>query len=510
MKTIQAILLRLPRLSLPLLRRFRLPKRGIAGLIHQLKEWKIKGFLFAFRNETILSYKALKRLGVTPRMDEYEKRKLSIFNQLNFLQFVSALIVPVLGLSGDKQITPTAYIETLLPSVVSLFVLALNYHRRYESARFAYFILYPVITSVIYMGGMNLGVELFFILYGILSVFFIQSISQMLFSVSLSMVSYFILSVVWKNYHYQLSRVHVEFYLFNQLLAVGLIFYGLYLVKSENSRYQFSILKKNRMLHHKNLEIEKQKQEIVDKAALLQKQAARLRESNTVKNKLFSVIGHDLKTPLYALRNVFQNLHQFDTPAEEIRELLPEIVNDLNFTTGLMENLLQWAKGQMQDNTVRPQVIDMSQLTNDVLQILRLQAHSKKITINNSIGEAVYAYADRDMIHLVLRNLVSNAIKFTPVHGKISIGLHETSSYVEIFVQDTGVGISPEAIHKIRKNDYFTTKGTTNESGTGLGLMLCKEFIVKNGGKIHIESDPGKGSTFSFTLPCGEQYLKAI
>src|SRR5438270_16371 len=105
------------------------------------------------------------------------------------------------------------------------------------------------------------------------------------------------------------------------------------------------------------------------------------------------------------------------------------------------------------------------------------------------------------MINLVIRNLVSNAIKFTPPQGSVTIGAHRKGPFVEVYVQDSGLGIPPENLKKINENNYYTTKGTASESGTGLGLMLCKEFLVKNGGKMHIESEPGKGSIFSFTLP---------
>ena len=105
------------------------------------------------------------------------------------------------------------------------------------------------------------------------------------------------------------------------------------------------------------------------------------------------------------------------------------------------------------------------------------------------------------MINLVLRNLISNAIKFTPENGHIAIGATELSSFVEVYVQDTGLGLSSEALEKINGNDFYTTKGTASESGTGLGLMLCKDFLNRNGGQMHIESEIGKGSTFSFTLP---------
>ena len=105
------------------------------------------------------------------------------------------------------------------------------------------------------------------------------------------------------------------------------------------------------------------------------------------------------------------------------------------------------------------------------------------------------------MVNLVLRNLLSNAIKFTPQQGMIEVGVNETDSFVEVYVQDSGSGISKEALQKINENNFYTTKGTASESGTGLGLMLCKDFLSKNGGQMHIESEVGKGSVFSFTLP---------
>ena len=109
------------------------------------------------------------------------------------------------------------------------------------------------------------------------------------------------------------------------------------------------------------------------------------------------------------------------------------------------------------------------------------------------------------MLNLVLRNLISNAIKFTPPKGNIKIGVHENCTLVEVFVQDNGTGISPEALKKINGKDFYSTKGTASESGTGLGLKLCKEFMIRNGGQLYIESKPGKGSTFSFSLPKANQ-----
>ena len=315
------------------------------------------------------------------------------------------------------------------------------------------------------------------------------------------MISYFVLAVVLKRYAFQLESINLAYYLFNQILAIVFIFCGLYLIKKENAGYQFSILRKNEDLRQKNLQIERQKKELTETTELLQKKTDELTELNTLKNRLFSVISHDLKAPMYALRNVFKNVQQYNVPAEEIKTMVPDIVNDLNYTVALMENLLQWAKSQMDAQSMRTQAIDLSAMISEVLQLLHLQAETKKIYIESKINTPVYAMADKDMISLVLRNLLTNAIKFTPEEGNISVGVHEAPSFIEVYVRDNGMGISQEALKKINQNIYYSTKGTASESGTGLGLMLCKEFLARNGGQMYIESTQGLGSTFSFTLP---------
>ena len=443
----------------------------------------------------------IKVLGSDNEMSEYEKRKLAVFNQLNFFQLLTGTLLPVLGMMHADKLPASAWIIACLPALTSVVVLFMNYIHRYDSALLTYFLAYPFFTCIVYLNGMNAGLELHFILFGILSVFFLQDIGYMLFTVAFSMVSYFILSVILKDFIYQVELENKVLYLCNQAIAIVFIFYGLYLVKRENTEYQLRLVKQNDTLQKKNQEIRNQKQIIADKARLLQMQKKELTKLDALKNRLFSVISHDLKSPMYAMRNLFQNMHHYDLPAEEVKSMVPDVLNDLNYTIGLMENLLQWSKSQMQSDAVRAQEIDLSLLINDVIKVLRLQAEAKDVKIENTVSDATHVYADRDMINLVLRNLLSNAIKFTPAKGRISIGIHQHNYFVEVFVQDSGQGITKEAIKKINENNFYTTKGTASESGTGLGLMLCKEFLAKHGGKMHIESEPGQGSTFSFTLP---------
>jgi len=201
------------------------------------------------------------------------------------------------------------------------------------------------------------------------------------------------------------------------------------------------------------------------------------------------------------MRNLFKSVVQLNLSGKEIKNMLPEVVNDLNYTTELMENLLQWAKFQMQSNNIHPQNLDINNTVHEVIQLLHLQFDAKKITVERKTDLNTPVWADKDIVNLVLRNLVSNAIKFTPEKGRIIVGTHQSSSFAEIYVKDSGMGIAKEDMAKINSNSFYSSNGTNSEGGTGLGLMLCKEYLAKSNGHLMIESEPGVGSTFSFTLP---------
>ncbi len=433
----------------------------------------------------------VKEIGIDPHLGDYERRKLGIFNLLNFFQLLTGLILPLSGFFLVNKMPWSAWIMSAIPALVSLGTLYLNSRKLHQAAQFFYFLVCPIFTSIVYLNGFNLGVEMSFVMYGILSVFFLQDIGYMAFSVGLSMISYFVLAVVLKEYHYQLRSINAYVYVVNQAIAIGYVFYGLYLVKTENSGYQASIIR--------------QQEELKMQAARLEQQAGELAELNQLNNKLFSVIAHDLKSPMYALRNFFVNARELNLPAKEIRGMLPEVINDLNYTTGLMDNLLQWAKSQLQMDAVRPSLLDLNKLVTDNINLLRIQADAKNIRLERDTPEPVTAWADRDMINLVVRNLLSNAIKFSAPGDVIVIGMQATGSLAELYVKDNGRGISAENLRKIQQSVFYTTNGTAKESGTGLGLMLCREFLNRNEGRMMIESEPGVGSTFSFCLPMTER-----
>jgi two-component system sensor histidine kinase/response regulator len=443
----------------------------------------------------------IKSIGITNTMEEYEKRRLSIFNQLNFFSMVAGLILTLAGIFSKNHLPPLVWYVVCSPLAIGVIVLWLTHEQYYEASRLIYFSVYPIVTCLVYLGKVDAGVSLFFILYGVMSVFFLQRFTSIIFAFCWAAACYIVATVMPRDYYFRLAAENYYLYIFHHVTALGFIFYTLFLIKKENTNYQFSILAKSRELHRRNLEIERQRQEIGQKASLLEQQTRELTELNQVKNKLFSVIAHDLKTPMYAMRNLFYNMQRYKLSAQEIMDMLPGIASEMNYTTSLMENLLQWAKSQMKHASVNPELLDVQLIISDVLLLLQLQAQNKQVYLESRLEGPVYCYADREMVNLVLRNLLSNAIKFTPEHGKVSIGATQHDGQVEVSVQDTGIGISQDNIPQLFGDNYYTTRGTNHETGTGLGLKLCKEFLEKNGGSISVTSEKGKGSTFTFTLP---------
>jgi two-component system sensor histidine kinase/response regulator len=458
-------------------------------------------YVFLLKDKVLFLLNYIKTLGIHEQMDEYEQRKLRIFNQLNFLQLIAGILFPFILLFSNAKLPKDIYLVACLPAMVSMAILWLIRNHKHEIATGAYFILYPFCTCIVYMYGLNPGIGLFYILYGILSVFFLKDIGYMLFSLCFSLISYFLLAVIIKEYVYDLKNINYGLYLFNQAIALLFIFYSLFLVKKENNDYQHRILTKNNILSEQNIRIQEQANKIRQTSEQLSLQAAELSELNALKNKMFGIISHDLKAPLYALRNHFRFAVENKMTVLELKRSLPDVMNDLNYTVGLMDNLLHWAKAQMEADHVHPEKVNIEESIREVLMLLGLQAKSKRIHITNSTRPGVFGLIDRNMNTLVLRNLISNAIKFTPENGHITIGAHEHNAFLEVYVKDSGEGISTDAIKKINTSEFYTTKGTASESGTGLGLMLCKEFLARNGSQLHIESEPGEGSVFSYSIP---------
>ena len=235
----------------------------------------------------------------------------------------------------------------------------------------------------------------------------------------------------------------------------------------------------------------------------LKKYSEELKELNATKDKYFSIIAHDLKNPfnsIMGLSDIIKNEAKYLDIATI--EQYASIINTTSKNTfRLLENLLDWARVQQSKMPFQPISLILKNVASDVIELMVEKANSKMIAIINYIPDNMIIVADKNMLETIFRNLVSNALKFTPVNGKIEIMATLHVNRYEISVKDTGVGIKNEDIGKIFEiGSGFSTRGTENEKGTGLGLLLCKEFVEKHHGKIWVESEEGKGSTFTFSI----------
>lgn len=237
----------------------------------------------------------------------------------------------------------------------------------------------------------------------------------------------------------------------------------------------------------------------------LKKTSDHLSELNALKDKMFSVIGHDLRSPLGSVRMTLEFLSKVTAKDNAYSENIDIMLKTTDEVFGLLENLLGWAKSQSNNLQINKEVINLQDLSNSIYLLNKGNLDLKKIQFERTINDTDVVFADLNTLKIVLRNLVSNAIKFTPENGTIKISVENTNDKVRISIADTGVGIPEENLPKIfNPNQHLTTYGTNRESGSGLGLILCRDFVEKNDGKIWVESEVGKGSSFVIELPVGE------
>jgi signal transduction histidine kinase len=252
----------------------------------------------------------------------------------------------------------------------------------------------------------------------------------------------------------------------------------------------FDKIKLNQMLELKNKKIEQSENE--------------LRVLNASKNKFFSIIAHDLKNPFHTVMGyswlLSKDYERFTE--EERRKFASDIHNSTNNIFRLLQNLLEWSRSQTGRLIFNPREIELNRIVDNSISVLRSLADQKNIRIEFNFDDDLSLFADPLMIETVLRNLINNAIKFTPENGLIEITANQIEDQISICVKDSGIGISKEdTMNLFRIDSTVKRKGTNNEDGSGLGLILCKEFVDKNNGTIWVNSTPDEGSSFFFTVP---------
>jgi signal transduction histidine kinase len=246
----------------------------------------------------------------------------------------------------------------------------------------------------------------------------------------------------------------------------------------------------------KNIELEYQKK-------AFEKKKDQLEISNATKNKFFRIIAHDLRNPISTLVSstgyILTDIEKFDNV--KMKRIIEEL-NKLSLTTyNLLENLLDWSTSQMGEIRFDPKKVEIISVVRENLELVKSNIDSKNIQIDISVPEGLRVLADENMVHNIIRNLITNAVKFTPDNGLIKVFTEVKDDYCSLNIADNGVGISKENLENLFRIDkHVSTPGTHNEKGSGLGLILCKEFVERNGGTISVTSDPEKGSTFTISF----------
>jgi len=231
---------------------------------------------------------------------------------------------------------------------------------------------------------------------------------------------------------------------------------------------------------------------------------ARFRELNATKDKFFSIIAHDLKSPFNSILGFSQLLEESvkANDCHSTEQYASIIRKSTQRTMDLLMNLLEWSRAQTGRIEFTPEYLEIHALTKEVLGLFDQSANQKSISISLEAFPITTVFADKVLLSTILRNLISNAIKFTYPGGKIELSSNQAGLNLIVCVKDNGIGIKQEDLSKVfRIEESISRPGTQNEQGTGLGLLLCKEFVDKHGGKIWVESTPGKGSSFYFTIP---------
>jgi signal transduction histidine kinase len=432
-----------------------------------------------------------------PEIYTFEER---IFVYANLVSIFTCWVAIISNTLSGIFFTASIFLGIASLGYLMLFFFVKKYH-----LRLSYFYIYASITMTLLMGlwfqngGIDSPLIAFFFLAMLLLI--ILDRTKRYWGVSLLVFCIFLLSLIIEYFYPALvtSYPNKETRFFDVSFSyLNALFFFILLLRVFKQNFD----KERITVQQQNQELTQLTEEVHSQNELLEKQNQKLAKANKNRDRLFSIIAHDLRSPIYALQSMINIMEESNLSAEEIKMFTIQINKDLKNTTQLLENLLLWAKSQVEEIKGKEEEINLKLLIESKLSLFYSQLTAKKIILENQIGEGIYVLADANMIGIVIQNLLSNAIKFSYIGGRLIMSMeNHGENFIKISISDTGIGISKDKQAKIfDKDTYFSTQGTQGEKGTGLGLLICKEFVQKSGGEIWVKSEEGKGSMFCFTL----------
>jgi two-component system, sensor histidine kinase and response regulator len=429
------------------------------------------------------------RIGLTSDLPPYLYSQGYVFNILNFTGLcIAAIRVIYLSFSGQLS-APNTTLLNFAPLLSCLFMMYSMYRKWYVITVYFSFLVVPPVLLFVGLYSHDRAIFLYLLPYLVYSFFFLNS-KKKIFIAFATIAAYFISALTIEVINSGNVHPGHQHDAVLEIISLGgviiLAFLSMYSIKFQVWKYQEKI--------------RKQRNELEETKRLMAEQNLQLEQSNSIKDKLFSIISHDLKTPIMSISMLLETDENNDDLVHTIKEILPDLRTEIKKTSDLFDNLLKWARLQIREAKISKEPLNISELTYEVTDSLRKRAVEKGVTIRTAISTS-YINADKDVLEIVLRNLITNAIKFSEENDSITISGNWQEDGFSIGVTDTGRGMNPETLDKLQGTHFYSTPGTRNEKGTGLGLIICRDLIQKCSGQMAIESREGGGTKVSILLP---------
>jgi signal transduction histidine kinase len=292
------------------------------------------------------------------------------------------------------------------------------------------------------------------------------------------------------------------------IIGISILFAILLIILMISNKSRKKILSLNKSVNTSHGELSKKEEELRKSFKKLEKNYAEINELNDSKNRLLSILSHDLKQPFNQIIAVLDLIDQDVLSQDERKDIVSDLKSSVEETSSMVNNLLQWSKSQFEGTKSQPELINLNTLVKRVSLELSVLLKKKSIYLDLSVDENIYLIADIEQLSSIIRNILSNAFKFSESNSIITIysGLSDDENYGLLHIEDKGIGMTQEQIKRILSNDKKTSlPGTNNELGTGIGMMIVQDFLKQNEGYLEINSELGKGSTFTIGLPCNKK-----
>lgn len=433
---------------------------------------------------------------------DYRENTQGILREINSIATLMSLfkLATALGAAQTENFIPGTLLSYLTPLLLCLLTHYCIQNNQLFTATFLSFCLTPTSVLLLRMYEPTGFLIIYPFASSIVAFFILNKKSYLISSYIISALTVFSLCLTDTLTHEpdasELALLVTQF-----LIFYIPFFFVLWYLRNIIEHNHKSIRKKRNQLELQNKILEKQNRELIDQEHLLAIKNQSLIESADFQNKIMAILSHDIRVPLATIRNILRSFSNSDASDKQIVNSLPEIEENINYLYGLFDDMMTWSKEQKINNESEKKRINLKELADEICYSYSGASTSKTIQIQNKIHPEKQVYANERYLKVILRNLISNAVKFTAKGGCICIDINKKNDYEIVSVENTGQGINKDDLHKIRQGLRLSNKGTFNESGTGIGLYFCREFAEKCGGELQIESEPGKGSVFSFSIP---------